>query len=51
MQGGIAIVAEVRVLEEGRVRFYDTFEEGEVGEVDSATDADRGVDHGGCVRV
>ena len=45
VEGGIAVVGEVRVLEEGGVGFEDAAEEGEVVEVDGAANADGGVDH------
>ena len=45
VEGGVAVVSEVWILEEGGVGFEDAAEEGEVVEVDGAADADGGVDH------
>ena len=40
VEGGVAVVGEVGVLENGGVGFDDAFEERKVGEVEGAAEAD-----------
>ena len=47
MQGGIAVIGEIGVLEELRVRMDNAFEQGKVGKVNSPAKASGWVDHGG----
>lgn len=45
MERGIAIIGEIGASQHGRMISQDTFEEGEVVEMDGAAEADDGVDH------
>ncbi len=51
VEGGVAVVVEIRVLEIFRVVFDYALDEGEVVEVDGAAKADGDWDHGPCVKA
>lgn len=51
VEGGVAIVVEVGVLEVLGVVFDYALDEGKVVEVDGAAEADGDGDHGPCVKV
>lgn len=51
VEGGIAVVVEIRILEIFGVVFDYALDEGEVVEVDGAAKADRDWDHGLCVKA
>lgn len=48
MKRGVAIVAEIGVLQALRVVFDDAFDEGEVVEMDGSAEADGDVDPEAC---
>lgn len=51
MEGGVAVVVEIGVLEMFRVVFDYALDEGEVVEVDGTAKADGDWDHGPCVEA